>query len=331
MICQATRSKRATVTVPSQSPDGPYHLSADAAERLRAFALRPVEWFNLAVIHGPFEFYLHDDFYTEQGDACQPEREVLDAALFPCPTLDDCSSDAPRLLDFALTRWWLESDVVSALREHEATLLELIEGRFNQTKNEFFHFRLVEVAGTLFGEQSAEWFRSVLSGMPAPIRLGMLYSGYWCLPPVEGLSAALQALSDIPPTKLASVCMVLAQFQSPIVLDWIEANVHDPLTRQWGDLAAASGIDWARTAKWLQNGRPLSLVALDALVVCAGPRPGASLLIRKLNPRLQYPASASVIEAAVTDYARRDRVPRVEGAVNRILAALPVLAARSHS
>lgn len=329
MICQASRSERATVTVPSQSPDGPYHLSAAAAERLQLLALRPLEWFNLAVIHGPFEFYLHDDFYTEEGEACQPKCEVVDAPLFPCPTLGDSSSDAQRLLDFAVTRWWLKSDVVSALRVHEAQLLELISARFDRTESDFLQSRLAEIAGEVLGQRSASWFRSILAGKPVTGRLGMLHAGHRCLPPAEGVATSIEALSPVPPTKLVHECLVLAHFQDSMVLDWIEANVHEPLTHPWGDLAAASGIDWARVDKWLQAGRPLSLVALDAMVVCAGPPPGASMLIRKLNPRLRSPAPVPVIEAAVADYAKRDRVPRVESAVNRILAALPVLAARS--
>lgn len=331
MICQATRSESATVTLPSQSPDGPYRLSAGAAYRLEHLSLRPLEWFNLAVIHGPFEFYLHDDFYTEDGEARQPKDDVVDAALFPCPTLDDCSTDAVRLLDFALTRWWLKEETVGRLQTHEVGLPELVQGRFNQTRNGFIRYRLAEVAGEVLGRRSAVWFRSVLGEMPEQDRLSLLSAGHRCLPVEEGLATAMDALAHVPPSRLTQESLVLAKFRDTRVLDWIEANVHDPLTHQWGDLAAASGIDWARAAKWLHSGRPLSLVALDALVVCSGPRPGASLLIRKMNPRLRAPAPANAIEADLTAYAKRDPVPRVEGVVKRLLADLPALIARSES
>lgn len=331
MICQATQSESATVTVPSQSPDGPYHLSAGAARRLEQRALRPLEWFNLAVIHGPFEFYLHDDFYTEDGVACQPECDVPDAALFPCPSLDDCSTDPVLLLDFAITRWWFEQEIIGPFRAHEARLLELVEDRFNRTRNEFIRCRLAEIVGEVMGKQSASWFRSVLGALPAQDRLSLLNAGHLCLPVDEGLTIAKESLSHVPPSKLTRQCLVLAHFRDTRVLDWIEANAHDPLTHQWGDLAAVSGIDWPRASNWLEVGRPLSLIALDALVVCAGPRPGASMLIRKMNPRLRTPAPAQVIETAVTDYAKRDPVPRVASVAKHILAALPALIARSES
>ena len=325
------RSERATVTLPSQSPDGPYRLSAGAAHRLEHLSLRPLEWFNLAVIHGPFEFYLHDDFYTEEGQACQPKEDVVDAALFPCPTLDTCAADPVRLLDFAITRSWFEQETIGRLQAHEADLPDLIQGRFNQTRNGFIRYRLAEVAGELLGQRSALWFRSVLAEMPEQDRLSLLHAGHRCLPAEEGLATAIEALSHVPRSRLTQESFVLAKYRDTRVLDWIEVNVHDPLTHQWGDLAAASGIDWTRAAKWLRSGRPLSLVALDALVVCSGPRPGASLLIRKMNPVLRAPAPAHAIEAALTDYARRDPVPRVDGVVRRLIADLPVLIARSDS
>lgn len=328
-FCQATRSEPATVVVPSDSPDGPYYLSSTAADRLDRRALRPLEWFNLAVIHGPFEFHLHDDFYTEQGEACQPDGDDVDGSEFPCPTLDECASNAERLLDFALTRWWLKSDVVRAMRRHETQMLSLIEARFAQTRNEFFHCRLAEAAGAVYGQRSSAWFRTVLRGSPLPDRLSLLRAGYGCLPPQEGLATAMEALSGIPRTHLTGECLLLAYFQDPAVLDWIEANIAEPYTRQWGDLAAASRIDWARIARWLDRGRPLSLVALDALIVCTGPWPGASPLMRTLNPRLQAPAAASEIESAVRAYALRDPVPRVEDAARYILSTLHVLAARA--
>jgi hypothetical protein len=331
MLCQATKSEPATVVLPSQSPDGPYHLSAGAAHRLERYSLRPLEWFNLAVIHGPFEFYLHDDFYSEQGEACQPKEDVVDAALFPCPTLAECSTDPVRVLDFAITRWWLHEETVCALRFHEGVLSDLIEDRFKQTKDEFIKLRLTEIAGEVLAQRSAVWFRSVLREALQQDRLSLLQAGYRCLPHDEGLAAAVEALSFVPRSRLTQECLLLAPFEDTRVLDWMEMHVHEPLTREWGDLAAASGIDWSRVAKWLQSGRPLSLVALDALIVCTGPRPGSSLLMRRVNPRLRAPASVHAIEAALTDYASRDPVPRVKDNIKRLIADLPALIARADS
>jgi hypothetical protein len=59
MLCQATGNEEATVEVGSQSPDGPYRVCAGAAGRLGTLSLRAGEWFRLAVMHGLFEFWLH--------------------------------------------------------------------------------------------------------------------------------------------------------------------------------------------------------------------------------------------------------------------------------
>ena len=54
------------------------------------------------------------------------------------------------------------------------------------------------------------------------------------------------------------------------VLDWIEKNIHRTTNvgTNWGHLAASSYLSWDRTNKWLTHGRPMSLVALDALLFC---------------------------------------------------------------
>jgi hypothetical protein len=327
MLCQATRTETATVELPSQSPDGPYHLSGGAAERLKDLALRPLEWFNLATIHGPFEFYLHDDFYSDNGEAWQPERAVLEPERFPCPSLAECSSNLSRLLDFALTRWHLEQPIVEAFAPHEPGLLQAIEMRFAAVANPWFHKRLMELAGAALERRAEEWIRRVMCKAEPYARVCYLSVAYPCLPVDEGMQLAQQALASIPPGELAAQCLVLARFRHPAVLDWIEQHVREPLTYQWGDLAAASLLDWARVARWLHDGRPLSLIALDALAACAGPRPSQSLLMQRLRPRLRADVPVSVIEDALREYVARDPAPRVVHATRFVVERLPLIVA----
>lgn len=322
MICQATKTEPATIELPSQSPDGPFLLCAGAANRLHLLSLRPSEWFNLAAIHGPFEYYLHDDFYTEDGDACQPKQAVSDAKRFPCPTLGESSGDLNQLLDFALTRWQLTSPIIDALRRHSPALEPAIRQRFSHTRNRWFHERLVEIAGEVLGCCAERWFHEVLLGAEPLQQLSFLHSGYMCLPHDDGLRTAKEALAQIPKSGLAGWVLVLAHFRDPSTLDWIEKSIQGPITHQWGDAAAASLLDWDRTLKWLRAGRPLSLVALDGLVACSGPHPSQSFLIQKLKPRLQSGVPNSIIEAELGDYADRDRSPRVTKAVRYIIANL---------
>ncbi|MCC6359441.1 MAG: hypothetical protein IT450_11920 [Phycisphaerales bacterium] len=322
-VCQATRTEIATVEVPSQSPDGPYRLSAGAAERLRTYSLRPLEWFNLAAIHGTWEWYLHSGSYDEYGTAC--EQTVADAEQFPCPTLDDCKADVQRLFDFAIVKYDLEQPVIDALLVHRPNLLTAIRERFDGTRNTEFHYRIAEVAARTLGTRAEQWFAEILARAGPEERPGLLFAGHGCFPHERGFAASIDALSHFAPNQLAKTCHVLADFRDPRVLDWIEQHVSEPLTRQWGDLAAVSRMDWARVETWLASGRPLSLIALDAMVACIGPRPSQSLLIRRLAPRIYSDASAATMRATLAEYASRDRVPRVRAAVDRIFANLESL------
>ncbi|MCB9858218.1 MAG: hypothetical protein H6818_21235 [Phycisphaerales bacterium] len=326
-ICQATRSEPASVELPSQSPDGPYQLSDGAATRLQALALRPLEWYHLASLHGPFEYYLHDDFYSEEGEACQPKQEVLDSELYPCPTLEESSDDLQSLLDYAGTRWFIEQPVIDEFRPYADELLDAVRERFERTRNPWFHERLAEIAAQVVGQQAAVWFAEVLDRFEPKRQVPLLHAGHKCLPREQGLATAMTTLSHLDPVTAAQHCMLLAHFRDSSVLDWIERHVRDPITGQWGDLAAASSFAWDRALKWLQSGRPLSLVALDAMIACGGPRPNQSALMRELHPRMRADAPPESILAAIADYRQRDPSPRVSKSAEYIASLLPVILA----
>jgi hypothetical protein len=114
--CEACRLAPAVDTIPDQDADPPYRLCAPCARRLRSFSLRPLEWFNLAAVHGPLRFHLHDDFYWE-GRAEQPEEPVKDPERYLLPTLKGVRDNLERLLDYATTRYSLmgEEAVLAAL------------------------------------------------------------------------------------------------------------------------------------------------------------------------------------------------------------------------
>ena len=79
-----------------------------------------------------------------------------------------------------------------------------------------------------------------------------------------------------------------------------------------GRLAAVSNLKWERVVKWLTSGRPLSLVALDALIACW--HYNTPILIR-FAPKLLEPAPVDEMNATLDDYLDRDPVPRVRKAV----------------
>ncbi|GAA3622178.1 hypothetical protein [Flavivirga jejuensis] len=89
----------------------------------------------------------------------------------------------------------------------------------------------------------------------------------------------------------------LTEFMVPLnflnyepVLDWVEQNAYRSknITQAWGHLSASPNFTWQRAEKWLEMGRPFSLIALDATMFCTtrGERLNQSLLMRELNPKL---------------------------------------------
>lgn len=80
----------------SSGPYWPYRLCFACARRLTTYSLRPLEWFHLAAIHGPGEFFLHNDFYSEDGEAQQPKAVVVEPDRWPIPKLAEASRSNER-------------------------------------------------------------------------------------------------------------------------------------------------------------------------------------------------------------------------------------------
>ncbi|MCF7568938.1 hypothetical protein L3X37_11275 [Sabulilitoribacter arenilitoris] len=122
----------------------------------------------------------------------------------------------------------------------------------------------------------------------------------------------------------------LTEFMAPLnfleyepVLDWVEQNANRTknITQDWGHLSASSNFTWQRAEKWLEMGRPLSLIALDATMFCTtrGERLNQSLWMRELNPKLTDNPKLDKIANGLKDYLKKDSVPRTKNVVNRII------------
>jgi hypothetical protein len=117
----------------------------------------------------------------------------------------------------------------------------------------------------------------------------------------------------------------LAWFRSERVLDWIEAFIHEPLTEDWGRLAAVSNLDWSRVKSWLGKGRPLSLVALDALNACWHYN---TVLLKRCRPKLAGGWAESEFVSVLEEYVSRDPVPRVQKAAGAAISHMHDIAGR---
>jgi hypothetical protein len=294
----------------------PFLVCRGCANRLENLALRPLEWFRLAALHGPFTFLLHDDFYSEDGAADQNRIPVLQVALFPAPTLESVRADLPKLFDYALTRWRLEEPVVAALKAYAPDILLLTMSQLMQARPiPWIESRCFEVAAAL-GPAAHDWVSARWdNGAKSGTLVAFLKSAAACLPASEAIPRALQAVEAAGGRDMSVTALALVGFHSPQVLDWIERTVSSPVSDRWGYLAARSGLTWGVASRWLNAGRPISLVAIDALLNVYCPHPSARPPIRGGLP--DQPETPLIVQT-LRDASLSDPVPRVEKAVAAI-------------
>lgn len=325
-LCQACELRSATVDEPADAPSDPYQLCQHCHQRLMAMRLRPLEWFNLAKRHGWARFLLHDDFYDQDGTATQPEEEVESPERFPAPRLADAARSAETLLDFSITRWSVDEEVVEAWRNRPAAeVMQALELRLQDSRNPEVRAVVLQVASVM-GPPAADLVRDAWTQGPERVAYGALVQATAaCLPFEEGYGLAETALAAMPVKERRECFAALAYFRSPRVLRWIENHAAEPTVESWGRLAAASALDWPTVKNWLASGRPLSLIAIDALLAIAAPR---TPLLRRLRPSLGEPASEDELRQALVAAAAVDPVPRMRQRIDALLELLPALTPR---
>lgn len=135
-----------------------------------------------------------------------------------------------------------------------------------------------------------------------------IYAAYPDLALDAGIDEMYRLWAADPSESRKYACMALGAFRDPSVLNWIEQNVPAVVTSHWGVLAAVSCFTWARATAWLRSGRPLSLVALDALKESATADP------------FEWPPYEEV-EQVLSAYLAGDAAPRVKQAIKAILSS----------
>ena len=110
------------------------------------------------------------------------------------------------------------------------------------------------------------------------------------------------------------------------VLDWIENNIHRTtnIGLNWGHLAASSYLTWDRASKWLTIGRPLSLVALDGIMLCTtvDERLNQSLWMRQIQPKLIDNPKPETVAVRLQEYLHTDNTHRTKTTINKIIENL---------
>lgn len=331
--CQSCRIRDVGIVDAQDNPEYPYRLCQPCHQRLVGLCLRPLEYFNLVSKHGDGGL-LHDDFYDEFGKAEQPDFPVFEDPRLTFPKLDE-SASIGELIDHAIVAFSLSDELVKRLKaEDPYGVLSEIDLRINE--NPGLGYRLYEIVGKVLGPKAADWVRTQVfqysTSIDEDIEQLNLYAEMLarCLPADEGINYCVRVLDNIElPRLLDEKLWSLHPFHSPRTLDWIEANVHrmGSLSSSWGAVAAASRIDWTRISKWLAAGRPLSLIALDALCDCSkgASTPYVGEWLRSNQQKLYEPAPVDQMNEVIQSYLAIDNVPRTRRQIGFILSNWDVI------
>lgn len=316
-LCEACESLPQTVVEQCDSVANPYRLCEACHDRLLARALRPFEWYNLAKRHSWSRHLLRDDFYDEDGTAHQPEYDVADAARHRAPRLSEVAAEPEKLLDYSITRWHFDEDTKRAWQAIAAkAVLQAISTRFASTSNQDIRSICLEVAAITQGQGGADFVRYCWGDYPSVDLISLAQASAACLPFREGFDRVTDALDAFEGARKRDLMFGLSYFRSTEALDWIERTIFEPITESWGYLAAASDLDWQRIESWFRRGRPLSLVAIDALGSIVRPM---TVFLREHSPTLREQPSLQTYSTVLTEYMKRDPVPRVQQRIESLL------------
>ncbi len=326
MNCEACGTDKRVSEWPT--PDNlPLVVCDSCAHRIKMLSLRPREWFRLAALHGRRSFLLHDDFYDDNGVADQPQEPVEAPEKHPFPTLSECAGSLQLALDVAYVKWRFPEDLIGVLSAKPLETLALIQSTTAKRKREEIRGRALEVAALCVGPLAGDWVRAQWAEAPETALCEISQASFACLPVGEGLSRVVAALQS-EPDKLSDRISVLSCFKDESALDAIETLIRSPVVTSWGRTAAACGLSWSRTLRWLEHGRPLSLVALDALVATVD---YDTPLLREREPHLIGPVDHETFRQALSRYAIKDSEPRTKKTVEKLFALADQIVAQQIS
>lgn len=278
-------------------------------DRFRGHALSPRQWYNLAKRYGVEIDPLCEDFYDENGVAQHPAARFHDPKIDPIPTFASVREKLEPLLDWCMTRSHLTMREIEALKAfgHEE-LLESLKSRLERPASECVAPVIFEIVGKVGDERYAGLMRDAWSQGTRRYGLQPLAEASSAALPEEGRRHVEAALAEMSPRDRYMSMYCLGYFRTPAVLDWIERHCGEPLMESWGNLAALSRPDWNRISRWLDSGRPLSLVALDTLLALVDPR---TPLLHAANAVLEDPPTFDELQRRLEAYRDNDPVPRV--------------------
>ena len=271
-------------------------------------------------IHGAC-YELHDDFYDDEGEACAAETEVEQDPNLAFPTLDSVRGDVHRLVDYVIVKFWYPRDVTPYLAEFApAEVLQVLDEKLA------LNFQLLptclEIAAEVLGPHANAWVRYQLTQFEGLDKTVFAHALASCLPKTEAESIILETLSTLSERDFREHVTSLRYFSGSVPLGWLEEQRDriNIVSGNYGAVCACLGMTWSRVYRWLHLGRPMSLIALDALVECSTTAETVNRApwLREHPPHLHEPVSVSEMNKVLNEYLTQDNVPRTKNAVRFI-------------
>ncbi|MDR1888073.1 MAG: hypothetical protein LBQ81_01590 [Zoogloeaceae bacterium] len=219
--CESCKINPVEIEFPDHDHARPYRLCRACLHRLENHALRPLEFFNLASIHGA-TCLLGDDFYdTWTGEAGQPRIEVEAAEQYPFPTADEISRDVQKLMDYACSiRWDMDDWMFEALRQFDQ------EEIFRIAQKKIAEEAIVTgnpytIIGKIIGAAGGDWAREEWQRL-GEHRLLMRDAILGCLDHETAFQMLIEAVEASKDGDLAHNTLHLWDLHDKRILDWIE-------------------------------------------------------------------------------------------------------------
>jgi len=220
--------------------------------------LTPIEWYHLTLIYGIDYSYTDTEYYTENGRAKSKKfkREITDSESIP--GVNAVADQLDKLMHYSMFPYADHNACIQALSKFTSEdIFECFNHLHHMKPTHHIYSGFCNICANVLKESAADWVRSQFNNIP--------YSHYEV--PDALINAAAHCLQFDEAFLLAKQIASrdeMRHFKSPLVLDWIEDVIKPPYTK-WGYLAAFSKLSWSRTQRWIEAGRPMSMVAICAL------------------------------------------------------------------